>query len=96
MNTLMEDEFGKYQSIFSQYIKNGIEADNIEAMYKKVHAAVRADPPKNKSQKRPSKEHKRFNMKKLTYEERKAKLIERLNGPNAVAKNDDEDGEDDE
>ncbi|KAL6579363.1 hypothetical protein OROMI_009579 [Orobanche minor] len=38
---------------------------------------------------------KRFNLKKLTYEERKTKLIERLNALNAAAGNNDEDDEDD-
>ncbi|GER57325.1 60S ribosomal protein L5 [Striga asiatica] len=95
MNTLMEDEPEKYQSVFSQYIKKGVEADNIEALYKKVHAAIRADPTEKKSQKQPPKEHKRFNLKKLTYEERKAKLIERLNALNAAAGNGDEDDDDD-
>ena len=45
-----------------------------------------------KSEKQPPKEHKRFDLKKLSYEERKAKLIERLNAFNSVA-NDDEDDE---
>ena len=39
----------------------------------------------------------RYNLKKLTYEERKAKLIERLNALNSAAGgDDDEDDEDDE
>ncbi|XVF37541.1 hypothetical protein REPUB_Repub20aG0017700 [Reevesia pubescens] len=117
--TLMEDEPEKYQSHFSEYIKSGIEPDNIEALYKKVHAAIRADPTLKNSEKAPPKEHKRmvvvccvtlsvamklvfvevslclsccvhvsycrFNLKKLTYEERKAKLIERLHTLNAAA-----------
>lgn len=37
----------------------------------------------------------RYNLKKLTYEERKAKLIERLNALNAAAGNDDDDDEED-
>lgn len=37
----------------------------------------------------------RYNLKKLTYEERKAKLIERLNALNSAAGND-EDEDDDE
>ncbi|MFQ6658693.1 hypothetical protein Gotur_027840 [Gossypium turneri] len=85
MRTLMEDEPEKYQSHFSEYIKRGIEADNIESLYKKVHAAIRADPTAKKTEKEPPKQHKRFNLKKLTYEERKAKLIERLHTLNAVA-----------
>ncbi|KAH1083076.1 hypothetical protein J1N35_022837 [Gossypium stocksii] len=68
--------FEKYQSHFSEYIKRGIEADNIQSLYKKVHAAIRADPTAKKTEKEPPKQHKRFNLKKLTYEERKAKLIE--------------------
>ena len=38
-----------------------------------------------KFEKQPPKEHKRFNLKKLSYEERKAKLIERLNAFNSIA-----------
>ncbi|KAL3333994.1 hypothetical protein AABB24_030655 [Solanum stoloniferum] len=95
MNTLMEDEPEKYQTHFSLYIKSGLEADNLEEMYKKVHAAIRADPSPKKSGKQPPKTHKRYNLKKLTYEERKTKLIERLNALNAAGGNDDDDEEDD-
>ncbi|XP_052173868.1 60S ribosomal protein L5 [Diospyros lotus] len=96
MRTLMEDEPEKYQSHFSEYIKRGIEADSIEEMYKKVHAAIRADPIQKKSEKQPPKEHKRYNLKKLTYEERKARLIERLNALNSAAGGDEDDDDDDE
>ncbi|MBA0669239.1 hypothetical protein Goklo_007446 [Gossypium klotzschianum] len=96
MRTLMEDEPEKYQSHFSEYIKRGIEADNLEGVYKKVHAAIRANPEAKKSEKPPPKEHKRYNLKKLSYEERKAKLIDRLKALNSAAGVDsDEDDEDD-
>ncbi|XP_073271259.1 large ribosomal subunit protein uL18-like [Primulina huaijiensis] len=95
MNNLMEDEPEKYQSHFSRFIKKGIESENMEEMYKKVHAAIRADPTKKKSEKQPPKTHKRFNLKKLTYEERREKLVQRLNALNAAAGND-EDEDDDE
>ncbi|KAE8659441.1 60S ribosomal protein L5-1 [Hibiscus syriacus] len=95
MRTLIEDEPEKYQSHFSEYIKRGIEADSLEAIYKKVHAAIRADPTAKKSEKQPPKEHKRYNLKKLSYEERKAKLIDRLKALNsaAVVENDSDDDE---
>jgi len=93
MRALMEDEPEKYQSQFSEYIKKGIEADDMEELYKKVHAAIRADPTVKKSEKEPPKTHKRFNLKKLTYEERKAKLIERLNALNSAADDEDDDDE---
>ncbi|XP_022151989.1 60S ribosomal protein L5-like isoform X1 [Momordica charantia] len=92
--TLMEDEPEKYQSHFSEYIKKGIDADNIEGLYKKVHAAIRKDPVAKKSNKQPPKEHKRYNLKKLTYEERKARLVERLNALNSAADADDDDEDD--
>jgi len=94
MNTLTEDEPEKYQTHFSEYIKRGIEADNVEALYKKVHAAIRANPVPTKSAKQPPKQHKRYNLKKLTYEQRKNKLIERLNAFNSAADVDDDQSED--
>ncbi|CAI9094590.1 OLC1v1030355C4 [Oldenlandia corymbosa var. corymbosa] len=96
MRTLAEDEPERFQSHFSEYIKKGIEADDLEGLYKKVHAAIRADPTPKKSEKQPPKEHKRYNLKKLTYEERKARLIERLNALNSAAGNNDDDDDDDE
>ena len=57
---LAEEEPEKYQSHFSEYIKKGIEAEDMEALYKKVHAAIRADPSMAKSTKMPPKEHKRY------------------------------------
>lgn len=60
MQTLNDDEPERYQSHFSEYIKRGIEADDIEELYKKVHAAIRADPTQKKSEKQPPKEHKRL------------------------------------
>ncbi|KAL8139052.1 hypothetical protein V2J09_005053 [Rumex salicifolius] len=96
MRTLLEDEPEKYQSQFTEYIKKGIDADNLEEMYKKVHAAIRADPTVMKSDKEPPpKQHKRYNLKKLTYDERKASLIERLNALNSAAGANDDDDEDD-
>ncbi|XP_051118347.1 60S ribosomal protein L5-like [Andrographis paniculata] len=99
MTSLIEDEPEKYQSHFSQYVKEGVEADDLEELYKKVHAAIRADPTAKKSDKPQPKQHKRYNLKKLTYEERKAKLIERLNALNSAAgpgADNDDDDEDDE
>jgi len=59
MQTLNEDEPEKYQSHFSACIKRGIEPDGLEDLYKKVHAAIRADPTFKTSEKQAPKEHKR-------------------------------------
>ncbi|KMZ66959.1 60S ribosomal protein L5-1 [Zostera marina] len=96
MKNLIEDEPEKYQSQFSEYIKKGVEPDEIEELYKKVHAAIRADPTPSKSTKQPPKTHKRYNLKKLTYGERKAKLIERLNALNSNACDDDDESDEEE
>ena len=44
-----------------------------------------------KFEKWPPKEQKKFDLKKLSYEERNAKLIERLNAFNSVADDDEDD-----
>ncbi|KVH93594.1 Ribosomal protein L5 eukaryotic/L18 archaeal [Cynara cardunculus var. scolymus] len=79
---LMEDEPENYQSHFSQYIKAGVDPENIEELYKKPFVLIQ---PQRKLEKQPPNEHKRFNLKKLTYDERKEKLIESLNAPSAAA-----------
>ncbi|KAL5074200.1 hypothetical protein RYX36_013184, partial [Vicia faba] len=74
-------------------VEKGIEADGIEELYKKVHAAIRADPSIKKSGKQPPKEHKRYNLKKLTYDERRTKLIARLEALNSAVDEDEDDDE---
>ncbi|CAK9292014.1 unnamed protein product, partial [Gordionus sp. m RMFG-2023] len=44
MKLLQENNDDKYNKHFSQYIKNNVDPDTIEEMYKKVHAAIRANP----------------------------------------------------
>ena len=38
------DDEDSYKKQFSKYIDNGITSASVEAMYKKCHAAIRADP----------------------------------------------------
>jgi len=73
MNNLAEEDEEAFKRQFSRYIKLGITADSIEAMYTNAHKAIRADPsPKAKSDKDVAK--KRWNAKKITLAERKAKV----------------------
>lgn len=44
MRQLKEEDPEKYNSQFSQYIKNKVDADGIEAMYKNAHAKIRQNP----------------------------------------------------
>ncbi|CAL1407939.1 unnamed protein product [Linum trigynum] len=91
MRSLQEDEPEKYQTHFSQYLKRGLGPDDIEAVYKKVHAAIRADPTAKKSDKPAQTQHKRYNPKRLTFDERRQKLIDRLKALNSAADEDDDD-----
>ncbi|CAI0459458.1 unnamed protein product [Linum tenue] len=91
MRSLQEDEPEKYQTHFSQYLKRGLGPDDIEEVYKKVHAAIRADPTAKKSDKPAQTQHKRYNPKRLTFDERRQKLIDRLKALNSAADEDDDD-----
>jgi len=44
LQLLKEDEPDNYQSHFSGFMKESIEADDLANMYTKVHIAIRADP----------------------------------------------------
>jgi large subunit ribosomal protein L5e len=73
MEHLMEEDEEAYKRQFSRYIKLGITPDSVEEMYKKCHAAIRADPAHAK--KAPgSVVKKRWNAKKQGLEARKAKI----------------------
>jgi len=52
MKKMHEEEPEKYDAHFSQYIKAGIKADDIESMYKKAHAAIRQNPDKPQKKER--------------------------------------------
>lgn len=69
MKSLKDDEEA-YKKQFSQYIKNGVTADNIESVYKKAFAAIRKDPTFTPKPKKDVKS-KRFNRKKLNLKQRK-------------------------
>merc|ERR1711977_580713 len=44
MESMEQDDPDKYQKHFARFIKAGIGADDLEDLYGKVHAAIRADP----------------------------------------------------
>ncbi len=72
-----EEDEEAFKKQFSRYIKLGITADSIESMYKKAHAAIRADPAaKPKPPKKEGGVQKRWTAKKITLEQRKARVAE--------------------
>lgn len=75
MRQLSEDDEEAYKKQFSQYIKMGIEPDQLEEIYKKAHEKIRLNPDHEKKAKPEQKgKPKRWTMKKLTLEERKDKI----------------------
>lgn len=74
MSTLAEEDEEAYKRQFSRYIKNGITAEGVEAMYANAHKAIRADPSPASKKDASGVQKKRWNAKKLTLAERKAKV----------------------
>lgn len=77
MEELQEDEPEKYKEVFGAFIEEGLEPDDMEEYYEKVHEAIREDPAFVKKEKSPVSEadkKKEWKKKKLTLEERKANL----------------------
>ncbi|XP_004206528.1 large ribosomal subunit protein uL18 [Hydra vulgaris] len=65
MTSLQEEDEEAFKRQFSQYIKEGVTPGTIEAMYKKCHAAIRADPSSKPSEKKHFK-GKRWGRKKMS------------------------------
>merc|ERR1712218_317780 len=73
MTSLQEEDEEQFKKHFSRFITNGVTADSMEGMYKKAHAAIRADPAaKAKAAKKVEK--KRWTAKKIGGPARKAKI----------------------
>ena len=78
MEELKEEDPEKYQTQFAEFVKAGVDSDDLEDLYRGVHAAIRADPgatPKARSKPAGAK---RWKAAKLTYGERKDRLKARL------------------
>jgi len=76
MTELQEEDDEKFKEQFSQYIKNGIKAGDIESVYKKAFAAIRKDPVHVA---KPKKDvpHKRFGRKKMNLAQRKNRVAQK-------------------
>jgi len=73
MKHLQDEDDEAFKRQFSQFIKNGITADSIEGMYTKAHSAIRSNPEAKPAGKK-SVQKKRWTAKKLTREQRQAKV----------------------
>jgi len=79
MRKLADENPTKYQRQFSRYHKARVAPDALEGIYKKVHAAIRADPAPKKSEKKAPESHfKTKGRRKLTLADRKNRVKQRI------------------
>jgi large subunit ribosomal protein L5e len=76
MTSLKSEDEDAYKRQFSKFISSGVTAESIEEMYKKAHAAIRANPDAAAKKPKPAGQ-KRFTAKRLTYDERKQRVAEK-------------------
>lgn len=78
MRKLMDEDEDSYKRQFARFVKMGITADEMETIYKKAHAAIRAEPERKPVEKDKSKYvKKRWNLAKQTLAQRKAKVAKK-------------------
>jgi len=73
MRQLSEEDEEAYKRQFSGFIKEGVDADSVEVLYKKAHSAIRANPVAKKREAKDVKP-KRFNRKKMSRQQRKDRV----------------------
>jgi large subunit ribosomal protein L5e len=76
MESLKEEDEDAYKRQFSKFISAGVNSSSVEEMYKKAHAAIRANP-EGADKKPKAAAQKRHTAKKLTYDERKQRVAEK-------------------
>lgn len=95
MRSLQEDDDDAFRKQFSKFIEHGVTADSIEDLYKKAHAAIRADPSpkpaKPKQERKEGEKPKRFNRKKMTLAQKKARVAQKKAAFLKKMKDEDED-----
>jgi len=80
MIRLASEEPDKYKKLFSHYVKAGVKGEDLESVYKKAHAAIRADPVYKKSTKpKPAKQLRHKSRKvKMSLAQRKDRVKQKV------------------
>lgn len=78
MALLEEDDPEMLKKHFACYLKEGLSSDDLEDLYAEVHEKIREDPSFTPTEKKKPAEPKKWQKIRLTYDERKAQLKERL------------------
>jgi len=78
MAVVKAEDPAKYEALWSQYAKNKIDPNNIEATWTKVHKAIRADPSHKSTAKPKPAVQKRWTRVRLSLSQRKDKIRQKL------------------
>jgi large subunit ribosomal protein L5e len=83
MEELLDDDEEKFKTIFKGYLDDEIDSEDVEEIYANAHEAIRADPSFKPTEKKFTKEQykaesKKYKQKKLTKEERQAKIAKTI------------------
>jgi len=78
MKKLSDEDAEKYKRIFSRYVKAGLKPEGLEAAWKKVHAAIRADPSYTKQQIKPKPSNLKKRKHRLNLGQRKDKVKQKM------------------
>ncbi|TFK23262.1 60s ribosomal protein l5-b [Coprinopsis marcescibilis] len=93
MESLEEEDDERFKKQFATYLADDIGSDDIEEIYKNAHAAIREDPvfkPTTKSKDWKA-ETLKFKTYKLTLDQRRARIAEKIEKFKAGANDEDED-----
>lgn len=78
MKSVREEDPEKFKTQFSQYVKNGVKPEDIESRWQKTFDSIRANPAAQKSSKAKPTQHKNPRPARLTYEQRKERVAQKL------------------
>lgn len=78
MNYLLEEDEDAYKRQFAKYIADGIQPDDVEDLYIEAHQKIRADPSFKKKEKSDGPHNDKWRMVKLTYDQRKQAVKDKL------------------
>lgn len=82
MEELADDDEERFRELFKSYIEDGVEPDGMEDLYDEAHKAIREDPVAKPTAKKTKEEYKALKknqkLPKLTLEQRKARVAEKL------------------
>lgn len=81
MESLEEEDDERFKKQFASYLADGVGSEDIEEIYTNAYAAIREDPtfkPTDKGDKDWKAESLKHRSKKLTHEQRKANIAQKI------------------